>query len=402
MFPSGSKKIRVLLTGGRAPVTLELSRLLSAAGHQVFVAESLPLHICHFSNTVTSNLKIPAPNSDIDGFGEALAGIINEHNIDYLIPTCEEVFHVSRIMSKLPEECIVFTDSIEKLRKLHSKKEFMEYASSFGLPVPETTRVTSVQVVHEKIATGEDFVLKKVFSRFSSDTILLPRTPQDVKGIEIGEDNPWVIQEYLGKKQFCSYSIVLKGKIQAHGAYPTTYSAGQGASIYFESIQLQQINEWVEKFVGAIEYTGQISFDFMETSSGNILPIECNPRATSGVHLFAAPDKLDQAFFGTPAGLISPESNQPSMLGLGMLLYGIPGAIKSGAVRQWLTNWRAARDVVFSTNDPVPVLGQFFCYMVFAWIALKSGKTMLAASTIDIEWDGGLLPGEGAAVTSQE
>jgi hypothetical protein len=210
----------------------------------------------------------------------------------------------------------------------------------------------------------------------------------------IGEDDPWVIQEYLGTKQFCSYSIVIKGKIQAHGAYPTTYTAGQGASIYFESIQRQELNEWVETFVAAIEYTGQISFDFMETSSGKILPIECNPRATSGVHLFAPKDKIDQAFFGDTAQPVSPDSNPPSMLGIGMALYGIPNAIKTGTVRQWVIKWRAARDVVFLTNDAVPVLGQFFCYMVFAWIALKTGNTMLAASTVDIEWDGKLRPGE--------
>ncbi|MEE2959814.1 MAG: hypothetical protein VYA34_03645 [Myxococcota bacterium] len=402
MLALGSQKVNVLLTGGRAPVTLELSRLLSAAGHKVFVAESLPLHICHFSNTVTSNLHIPAPNSDLDGFGEALSKIINEYNIDYLIPTCEEVFHVSRVMSKLPERCNVFTDTIEKLRKLHSKKEFMEYASSFGLPVPETRRVTSMKAVHQKLATGEDFVLKKVFSRFSSDTILLPKTPQDVEGIEIGEDTPWVIQEYLGKKQFCTYSIVVKGKIQGHGTYPTTYTAGQGASTYFESVQPQEIYEWIEKFVGAIEYTGQISFDFMETSTGKILPIECNPRATSGAHLFAPTDNIDHAFFGSPSKPIFPASNRPSMVGIGMALYGIPAAIKTRSVMQWFADWRKARDVVFSTKDPVPVLGQFFCYMVFSWLALKSGNTILAASTIDIEWNGKLSPGEQSTVENQE
>ena len=386
----------ILFTGGRAPVTLELARQFHANGNRVYVAESLPFHICQFSNAVYDNITIPAPNDDLEAFGAALSKVIKEHSIDYLIPTCEEVFHISRVKSQLPEQCTVFADDIGKLRKLHSKKEFMDYASGFGLPTPRTFVVTTLEPVHEALRNGRDIVFKKVFSRFSSDTIVLPRGEQDVSHVVVSEETPWVIQDYLGNEQYCTYSIVIEGVIQAHGTYPTTYTAGQGASTYFAESNVEAIYTWIESFMKAIHYTGQISFDFMKTPSGAFMPIECNPRATSGVHLFEVRDRLDRAFLGKNNKLIIPGGERRSMLGLGMLVYGLPKSIKRMTLRRWLGDWFKANDVVFSWKDLLPVLGQFICFAVFIWIALRSKVTVMAASTLDIEWNGHLSPAEVA------
>jgi hypothetical protein len=57
-------------------VTLELARQFHANGHRVYVAESLPLHICQFSNAVYDNITIPAPNDDLEAFGATLSKVI--------------------------------------------------------------------------------------------------------------------------------------------------------------------------------------------------------------------------------------------------------------------------------------------------------------------------------------
>jgi predicted ATP-grasp superfamily ATP-dependent carboligase len=378
----------ILLTGGRAPVTLDLARLFSEAGHRVYVAESLPLHLCHFSNAVTRCEKIPAPNHDLQGFADGLSRIITTHNIDLLVPTCEEVFHVSRVMDTLPKQCAVFTTEIETLTKLHSKSVFIETATALGLEVPKTQVVTSMAQVLERLARKERFVLKRVFSRFSTHTVVLPTTPADLKGVEISAAHPWVIQEYLGDKQYCSYTLVHQGEMTAHTVYPTTYTAGQGSSIYFTPTVSEDIYRWIKTFVAAIGYTGQLSFDFIETPDGKILPIECNPRATSGVHLFTPPDHIDQAFLHPNTPLCTPANPQPAMLALAMLLYGAPMALRHKGMAKWRADWRTGRDVLFSRTDPLPALGQFLCFALFAWLALRHRKDMLAVSTLDIEFNG--------------
>ena len=77
----------ILLTGGRAPVTLELARLFSGAGHRVFVADSLPHHLCSYSRSVFKNFLVPPPRFDPTGFIDALVDIIETEKIDLLIPT---------------------------------------------------------------------------------------------------------------------------------------------------------------------------------------------------------------------------------------------------------------------------------------------------------------------------
>ena len=60
---------------------------------------------------------------------------------------------------------------------------------------------------------------------------------------------------------------------------------------------------WVETFVAREGYTGQIAFDFIETEAGVMYALECNPRATSGVHLLAAHPEFAAAFFTPPPTL---------------------------------------------------------------------------------------------------
>lgn len=116
---------RILLTGGRAPATLDLARQLAVAGHQVYMAESCPAHLCVHSREIVRNYSVPKPNEDSDGYINALIEIIMLEKIDWLIPTCEEIFFVARGLDRLSQHCLVFTDSLDKLRCLHSKWEFI-------------------------------------------------------------------------------------------------------------------------------------------------------------------------------------------------------------------------------------------------------------------------------------
>ena len=153
--------------------------------------------------------------------------------------------------------------------------------------------MTSLEPVHEALRAQRDFVFKKVFSRFSSDIIIRPQTPADVAHVIIDEANPWVIQPYLGAEQYCSYSVVRDGVIQAHGTYPTTHTAGLGASTYFEHMEVEPIYRWIETFVRAIGYTGQIAFDFIKTPEGAAIARSGRDAAAfAGATVGAAPASL--------------------------------------------------------------------------------------------------------------
>ena len=96
----------ILLTGGRAPATLELARAFHRAGHTVFMAESLRGHLSEPSNAIEQNFLVPPPRQQMPGFINALRDIIARNKIDLLVPTCEELFYIAMGRDQLP--CKVF------------------------------------------------------------------------------------------------------------------------------------------------------------------------------------------------------------------------------------------------------------------------------------------------------
>ena len=74
--------MNILLTGGRAPATLELARAFRRAGHSVFMAESLRGHLSQSSAAVNANFVVPAPRQNKETFLIALKHIIIEKKIE--------------------------------------------------------------------------------------------------------------------------------------------------------------------------------------------------------------------------------------------------------------------------------------------------------------------------------
>lgn len=380
----------ILITGGRAPATLHLCRLLKKAGYNIYAAESIKSHLCKYSNSIKNNFYVPSPNDDYDGYINSLIEIIKNNEIDFVIPTCEELFHISKSKSKLEEFCIVFTDDFYKLNKLHNKFEFINCFKSYGFNVPSTWRLTSYDHL-KKLVNSFDvdrkFVLKPVYSRFASQVQFI-KIGRKFPKIYINEDFPWILQEFIDGIQYCTYSIAHKGKLTAHTTYPTRFTAGIGANIYFEDIKQSAIFNIIKTFVSKENFTGQIAFDFILTKEGIPYVLECNPRATSGLHLFNFEDHLEVAFFNTKDNLLIPKASKPYCLKLAMFIYGF----KNGYVfkKDWFKAITNSRDVVFDKDDIKPFFGQFAATFYLLYKSLILHKTVLETTTIDIEMGGNI------------
>ncbi|WP_366289521.1 ATP-grasp domain-containing protein [Paenibacillus sp. AN1007] len=428
---------RVLLTGGRAPVTLDLARMLHRAGHRVFAAESMKRHLCSASRAVEKSVIVPSPRHDTEAYLSALEHWIRIWQIDLVIPMCEEVFYAALGADRLRKHCRVLVSSLEKLHMLHHKYDFIHYAKSAGLPVPETHLIQSPQEwleTQQVLGETEEWVWKPVYSRFAarvrmpvqrlshihknnladsggstakahqtrshhkrmttpSRFALLRHDPPDE--ILLSPRAPWVAQRYIDGRGLCTYSVVHEGQLVAHAAYESRYRTGEvGASVFFEQVQHEETHAWVKRFVQAAGFSGQIGFDFIEDANGQVYAIECNPRATSGIHLFHPGDGLVRALLD-PAGLlkegieVTPQPGAKAMLSLPMLGSGMRQIRGSrGSMRAWMAAWRGARDVVYMPQDRRPFFMQ--CSVVLAaWRLARSQKISLTeALTHDIEWNG--------------
>ncbi len=378
---------RVLITGGRAPVALDLARHFAAAGMEVFVADSAAYFLARASRAVSRSLRVPPPRQEPQAFAEAIGVIVRREKIELIVPTCEEVFFVARHAERLRGEADLFCAEFSLLAELHDKWRFTRLAQDLGIGVPETWRLASPAHLRALPVPSEELVFKPVFSRFAMHTLVQPKAAE-VAALAPRVERPWVAQRFVAGRELCSYSIARDGRLCAHALYVPLWRAGRGSGYYFSPQRVPAIEAFVARFVAKTRYTGQIAFDFIESPDGGMHVLECNPRATSGLHLFALKDGLARAFAHEPGEILRPANDRPGMLGTAMLTIGVVDALRHGKFRALAADWHAARDVLWSRSDPWPAFYVFAGLGATLATAALRGITPQAASTRDLEWDG--------------
>ncbi|MGK0289480.1 MAG: putative ATP-grasp superfamily ATP-dependent carboligase [bacterium] len=377
---------KLLLTGGRAPVTLDLARLFHATGWKVLVADSIKFPICKSSNAVSRTFLLPPPKTETKAFIERLKEIIQHYEIDYLLPTCEEVFFISRYRDELSPYCKVLCDDFDKIKQFHHKYTFTTLAKDLGIKVPLTNLVESKKDLFQYKKTSKHYVFKPAYSRFATETKINPSF-EDVIELTPTRQQPWVAQEFIQGKEYCSYGFAIDGKLKAFSCYHPLYRVGKGSGIYFKPVDNLVIQKFVKNFVEKFEFTGQIGFDFMENSFGEVFVLECNPRATSGLHLFDLQDRFEQVL-DPNALLLVPDRPKPKMVAIGMKVFGFPYGLQSGGFSKFKKAYIVAEDIMLNTKDPKPFFYQLVTAGEILKTSLRKRVSLLDAATSDIEWNG--------------
>jgi hypothetical protein len=376
----------VLILGGRAPVALDHARRFKRLGWAVRIADSIPCRLSGWSNSVVETILIAPPRYAPHKFAEDLSRIISQHAIDLVVPTCEEVFYLSRYRHLLPKQVRIVVDNFETLRSLHSKWQFLKLARDCGANVPQSYRVNTIAEARD-CSRGLPFVLKPEFSRFGVHVRLYPEgVPKDAAKLEIAA--PWVAQRFHAGKEYCSYSIADAGRLLSHVMYQPSYRIHRSSSYYFEPHQSKIVESFVANFVCKMNFTGQISFDWIEGDDGSMTVLECNPRAISGLHLFAADDDVPSALTGQRDDCIVPSHQTPGMIAAIMLTAGLRSAVANLSFNQWRCDYQRANDVISCAGDRKALLGAVMDLGSYSRIAITQRCNLREASTRDIEWDG--------------
>lgn len=379
-------KSRILLTNARSYITLDIARQLHASGHEVYVVETSNAHLCKFSAAVKKSFVVPSPRFATDGFIAALARIINEYKIDLLIPIFEETYYIASHLDKLPKSCTVFTLPFEQLEPLHNKWGFMEKLRELGFVTPKTWLIKSNDEL-TSIPPEGTFALKACYGRASLQVFKVKKgnIPKDV---DILPRNPWIAQEWIEGDRFCSYSICHAGKVNATSIYPVEYAIGGTSCLTFKPVRHAKIIAWIERLIKLLNYTGQVGFDFIERADGTLYAIECNPRATSGVHLFNPQDHLSEAFLNTNKDTIYPHADTKKQIAIGMMMYGWKNdSIPNNTILGYLQKLLQTPDVIFSMRDLKPFLFMPYFFAAYVQRSFQLQKPMPAVFTHDIEWN---------------
>ena len=372
--------MNMLVTGARAPIAADLAKALALSGHRVWVADSVSFPVGAGSPFIEGALRLPPPRMDFPAFRSRLGAVACELALDAIIPTSEEVFWLAAAAPALPSSVSVRTMPLPTLDRLHHKGTFAILAASLGYGVPATHKLSQVSDL-APLGDLASWVLKPVYSRFAARTLIAP-SARDLRRFNPSPDQPWLAQTRLTGRELCAYNVAAGGKLLLHVAYEPMGRVGIGASTYFSPAVHDGLRAMSERIIAATGFTGQISFDAIETPAG-LAALECNPRGTSGVHLAAQqPAALAAALLGQIEPGAAPFHPEPRMLRLPLLL-NHPGLWLSAPGRRQL---RAAKDALAESG--ISLGCQARALAEIAGLALRLGLGIPAASTADFEWNG--------------
>lgn len=370
--------MKIAITSARAPVALEWTKFFRKEGHAVILLDSLsqPLaaHLSKTDEGVTYR-KLPAPRWHFPAYQEEMRRVIDQ--VDFLVPTCEDIFFLAQLdLSAAQKRKCFMTDARILLNLHHKQKVYEQVCVDSNIKFPKTKLLTS----HKDIdwLSLKETILKPVYSRFGSSVILNPQV-KDLAQLEISSHYPWVQEQRLQGVQVCHFAICQSGQVITQVAYKSAYELNGSASSFFEPYDEPAIFQFVQRFVSENQFTGQLAFDFMATDHGLYL-LECNPRATSGLHLVTTSLHFQNGRFSASDKL---EKNAYSIGGLLFPVFAW-ASLKKGKIMQLIKDIHRSESILkgIKKRDLLQSLYEFY------QIARQQGIGISQASTYDFEYNG--------------
>lgn len=380
----------VLITGARAPVAQDLARACRAAGYRVHLADSAPAHAARALRPAFPVHRLPPARQAFAAYRETMRDLVDAIGAERVVPTCEEVFWLAEAARRDGYADRLFAPGLDLLRRLHSKAAFPQFAAGLGIAVPDTEVLEGPIEIDGLPYSPSELVLKPEFSRFATHALVAP-SPRQIAHVRPSPAGRWVAQRRVHGEEFCSWAALHGGRVTAFAAYRPRWRQGRAAAFMAEAVAAPGIREISERIGAATGMTGHLSFDIIVDAEGVAHPIECNPRAVSGLHLLDASADLGRAVTaGEPCD--EPQAGTLRHMGPAMALLGLPAALRGGRLGALTADWRRSRDVIDRESDPRVTLGCLADAAGFTFQALRSARSPAGASTADIEWDGEAIP----------
>ena len=390
-----------LVTLGRLPVALDVVRALRLAGWRVLVADPLPVHLCRLSRDLAGHRRVRAPARDPDGYLDDLLRIVERDRVSLVVPVSEETPHVARLQGRCAAR--VLCSEHGTVLELHDKLRFAALCERIGVAVPPSVRAHA----SDALCRAGDWVQKPRLSCSGTGVRF------GLAGQQAALQPGTLVQRRIRGEALCTFAMAIEGRVVVQSGYRDLLASGS-VSVRFEAVDLPPpVSELVRRIVAATAFTGMIAFDVLHDAQRGWMPIECNPRATSGIHLLE-PAVLGAAFArlgAVPGGgadaLDGQEPAAGSTQGAGLRRMGGLAALPAGTRRQafWSAlldlqgglfrarfdrgEWRdliRVRDILWQARDPLPFLLMTPGSAPLLWRALRRGRSIAEVATRDVGW----------------
>ncbi|KAK3686218.1 hypothetical protein B0T22DRAFT_518805 [Podospora appendiculata] len=309
--PPAEKKT-VLITSVGTAKGLALARLFHLAGHRVVGADTKgPLSPGWASTAVHKYhrlIHVPPPSAaeGNDHYTNQLLRIVQTEKADLWISLSSSSSSSAIAKEAIESHCtktkaVQFSATETKL--LHDKGSFMNLARRLGLPVPDYSVVrTGADVL--AFLSGKQDGGGKYLVKAHDEYPLLPRPTDAETHAQIARlplFRPVLLQEYISGPEFCTHALVVRGRVRAFVACPSSELLMHYVALPAESPLGLEMLEFTQRLAAHFGegFTGHVSFDFIARGTHDefgIFAIECSPRAHTAMVLFSQTPGLVDAY----------------------------------------------------------------------------------------------------------
>ncbi|KAF9881727.1 hypothetical protein CkaCkLH20_00873 [Colletotrichum karsti] len=432
--PNPDPRRTILVTGVGMTKGLVLARLFHRAGHRVVGADFSP-NACGSRSRALSAYHVLARPSRSSGGGDpyldSILKIVQTERVDLWV-SCSGVGSavedgVVKEVIEARTACKAIQFDVARTRILHEKDSFMDHTRDVGLRVPESYLVTSrnemlsaledaAGLSHKPSSSSDDekhepnqkrFIAKAVGvnDRGRADMTLLPLPTEKqtydfvyrLEWLGMSDKEPWLLQEFIRGREFCTHSLVVRGEVKAFVACESAELLMHYAALPAESSLSRAMLAFTKAQAASFggDFTGHLSFDFMVREEDvamakvsrpedvGLYPIECNPRAHTAVALFGDTPELVGQYLsvldGAEAGPDAEEVVVPRRPGryywighdlvtllllptlrLLLLRLSLVGYVRS--VREFAEHVLLWKDGTFEVWDPLPAWWLYHVY----------------------------------------
>lgn len=365
----------VLLTLGRLPKALDIARSFAMNDWRVVIAEPFKRHLAGASNMVAKSVQVTSPAISKRRYLEELADIVAAEGVELVVPVSEETMHVAFLRDLVPDHVRIFTMPPGALLPAYDKHGFIHLAEAAGVSVPETHAIGTAEAA--RLAEAGPVVVKPVHSCSGRGVRILPQ------GTALPNETGSVVQRFIPGQVHSSCSVAHEGRVLSTVIYRGALFSGSVAIAFERVVNPVLFEAWIERFVRHVNWSGFISFDFVLDADGVPHGIECNPRATSGLHFFEPNDLA-------PAILEARPPRHRKALRLQQFYSCLTETQKSVLTpRQFPRNLRAlltTPDVTWDARDKRPFLTMTWTSWEIIERAWKAGTTFGEVATLDVGW----------------
>lgn len=283
----------ILVTVTRSASGLACLRSLGSKGVQTIAASEQRNAPAFSSKYCNESIVIPSSRTELREYRGALLSIASRPDVRTVVPTREiDAYILAKNRDEFDSHVTALWPPFETLTAVQDRLTLMEAATEIGVPVPETQLLGDVddwsgkQVVKPRysILTSEyvDSMSPNECNRLQDVTFLPPDVEPDRDAIlsKMGGHEP-IVQEYVPSENEYGFAALYD-----RGTPVTTFqkrhirckSCAGGPSVYRESTQLRQLEEYGRRLLDHLDWRGLAEVQFLrEKNSGEFKLLEINP-----------------------------------------------------------------------------------------------------------------------------